>query len=447
MRRRDTIKLAISSIATLPLIEKSLSSAGKSDSTRIKVDWGRSQAEISPFVFGSNDYEITIPERAASSAYQQRLAKLGIGLIRIHHNGLSDTWSDPATKTWNEAKIKAGYSVSYTKKPTIIQNIPGWPKWMAQNQEGLLDPSEYDNYATFCGQLVKIITHNLAQRQVIYWEPFNEKEITYQKAGKLDELWKIYNKAAIAMKAVNPRIKVGGPALNWNDTSKLVPFLKTCRANIDFISWHGYGTGNASESTAELMSHTSGYRSQVEGFRALTKQYIPDRKVPLLLGEYNINYSWDSGEKRQNTYLGAVWFASVLKHLGDAGIDMATSWLLKDGIYGMIDPENDLRPVAVFFSWGIKYLTGRIMYTESENPLIEAMAVRQSDDRRSLLLINKSDVVAKLSISAKQNLTSVKSIPVFYLNSNGVKSASLPKEALLKKPLILPPYSLALLRV
>lgn len=444
MRRRDTIKLAVSSFASLKLIEMGFSTAA-SNTAKITIDWTRSQAQTTSFTFGSNDYEITIPDRAADKIYQKRLAGLGVGLIRVHHAGLCERWTNSQKKTWDEAKIKAGYNVSYPQRPIIIQNIPGWPVWM-KNQNGILDSSEYDNYATFCAELVKIITRRLGLRQVTYWEPFNEKDMLYQKAGKLDELWQIYNKVAKAMKAVNPQIKVGGPALNWGDTSKLAPFLQACRANVDFISWHSYASGDAQEPTQKLMSRTSDYAHQVKEFRKLARQYIPHRKVPLLLGEYNINYSWDSGENRQNTHIGAVWFASVLKHLADAGIDMATNWHLKDGIYGMIDPQNHLRQVAIVFSWGIKYLTGRVMYASSTHPLIEAMAVSQKDGMRSLLLINKSSDRIQVRLEAK-NLTTNSNVSVFYLDGNGTRTSKLAAIGLKNKPLSLPPYSLALLRL
>ena len=464
MRRRDILKLAASSAALTKLldmgcqrrtsangVEKNpgLSTSASFDkeaiAAKVSVDWARKQAQTTLFTFGSNDYEITNPQAARDRIYQSRLAKLGIGLIRIHYAQLSDRWTDPATQTWDEAKIKAGYDASYPRKPTIIQNIPGWPKWMTLNQDGLLDSSEYDRYAAFCAELVEILNHR-QHRHVGYWEPLNEQDVAYQKAGKLDELWKIYNKVATAMKAKDPSIKVGGPALTWDEPGRLAAFLQACGPNVDFISWHRYGSGDAHESTDTLMSYTPKYATQVHEFREVATQYIPDRKVPLLLGEYNINYSWQSGENRQNTHIGAVWFASVLKHLADAGIDMATSWHLKDGVYGMIDPQNKLRPAATVFAWGIKYLTGSVMYTETDHPFVEAMAVETADGRRSLLLINKSAKFASLSVPATQKASKPQSLPMFYLNANGVKSIIRTTAALEQEPLVLTPYSLVLLR-
>ncbi len=463
MRRRDWIKLAVFSAAFAKLLDTtsrnqtsanlvqgnadaSVPFSTKSISARINVDWATQIAQTTPFTFGSNDYEIVTPEKARDSVYQSRLAELGIGLIRIHWAELCDRWTDPVTKTWDEAKIKAGYDASYPQRPTIIQNIPSWPKWMTLDRNGLLAQSEYDNYAAFCAELVGILNHR-QQRQIVYWEPLNEQDVAYQKAGKLDELWTIYNKVATAMKATDPSIKVGGPALTWDEPGRLAAFLQACGPNVDFISWHRYGSGDARESTETLMSYTPMYATQVQEFRAIAQQYIPDRKVPLLLGEYNINYSWQSGEQRQNTHIGAVWFASVLKHLATAGVDMATSWHLKDGIYGLIDPQNNLRPAATVFAWGIKYLTGKVVQAESNHPFVETLAVTQTNGERSLLLINKSAKSVRLSVEAMLDTNASESLKMFYLDANGLRSSDQATAEMKHKPPILTPYSLLLLRL
>lgn len=463
MKRRTLLQLAVSGAAIAFLLPRlfeeesatnsvraspiqNLWLSGKSINTKVKVDWRNQVAQTTPFTFGSNDYEITIPEKASDLVFQKHLAELDMRLIRIHHIDLCERWTNQATKTWDEEKIRACYDASYPQKPTIIQNIPRWPSWMATDRGGLLSTNEYDNYATFCAQLVEILNRR-QQRQIRYWEPLNEQDVPYQKAGKLNQLWEIYNKVARAMKAVDPSIKVGGPVLTWDEPNRLEDFLKKCASNVDFISWHRYGSGNAKESTDKLMSYTPEYRRQVENFRKLTAKYIRDRKVPLLLGEYNINYSWNSGEDRQNTHVGAVWFASVFKHLADAGIDMATSWHLKDMYYGMIDHMNNLRPAATVFRWAIKYLTGKVMYTESGHKFVEAMAIEQSNEQRSLLLINKSAKIARIRIEGTIDVAKTRRLPMFSLDANGVKSRTLATRLLKYSSVRLNPYSLVLLRL
>ncbi len=410
----------------------------------VLVDWSSAIAQTTPLMFGSNDYEIIYPQRAADNNFQNILSQLNIPLIRIHHAELSEHWTDAQSQTWNENKIKAGYDTSYRYQPQIVQNIPRWASWMAEDSDGLLAYDQYDRYADFCAELVTIL--NLKQnRNILFWEPFNELDKTYQEAGKLAELWQIYNLVATRMKQVDGRIKVGGPVLTWDNSEILESFLSKCHQNVDFISWHSYASGDANDSTDKIMSFTEKYGEQTRRFRSLVSKYIPQRQVPLFLSEYNINYSWDSGENRQNTHLGAVWFASVFKHLAEAKIDMATSWHLKDGIYGMIDPDNRMRASAILFSWAVNFLIGTVVKTQSDRPGLETLAIQQDNDHRSLLLINKSAEAAKVNLIGANAYFQPGKITTHRLDINGIKVLSTPKN-LNFNSLDLKPYSLLLLR-
>ncbi|MGL5807577.1 MAG: GH39 family glycosyl hydrolase, partial [Xenococcaceae cyanobacterium] len=416
------------------------SSATTSNLVTLKVDWLKSIAQTTPLLFGSNDYEITDLNKASDRVFQKQLSELNIGLIRIHHKELSDRWTNATKKTWDENKIKAVFDVSYPHKPTIVQNIPSWPKWMTQDKNGLLAPSEFDRYADFCADLVTILNQR-QHRNILYWEPFNEQEKAYQQAGKLDQLWQIYNKAAVAMKNRDSRLKIGGPVLTWDNDSVLDGFLDRCGANIDFISWHRYASGDAKESTEKILAYPREFSDQVGRFRNLAAKHVRSRQVPLFLSEYNINFTWNSGETRQNTHIGAVWFASAFKHLAESGIDMAASWHLKDGIYGIIDPENKLRPAAHVFAWGNQYLIGKVVTTQSDRSSLEALAVSQQNGGRSLLLINKS--ASSTNVKLQNEELSAKKVFSYDLDESGVNNKVLSK---LDEPLIMKPHSLKLLR-
>jgi len=414
----------------------------------ITVEWTSTISLTTPATFGSNDFKIISPANVADSTYHNLLKQINLRLLRFHNANLSDAWSDAATRTWVASTIQAAYDAylpAYGTLPTIVQTIPEWPQWMAQTNN-LLDPSAYDEYANFCAALVRII--NIDQKRgVMYWEPFNERDKIYKDAGQLNELWTIYNKAAIAMKAVDPSIKVGGPALTYNDTYTLGSFLRASGSNVDFVSWHRYQTADPALPTDQLLAGTPKYGDQVRSMRSVVTKYIPEREVPLFLGEYNINYSYRSGETRQNTYIGAVWFASVLKHLADAGIEMAASWNTKDDFYGLIDDRNNLRLSATVFTWANQYLVGANIKTTSDNTLVEAMAIRQAEGR-SLLLINKaaqptSVIVQSLGRSLGRGL---KSLPAQRIDETGVSSSTIPT-ASFTSGVSLPAYSLTLLNL
>lgn len=460
MRRRNLLKLAILTALVAKLLETArqylmpitlgggnqgaLLPALSQTVAKITVDWTVTISQTTPANFGSNDFQIISPANVADSTYHNLLKQINLRLLRFHNANLSDAWSDATSKTWVASTIRAAYDAylpAYGTLPTIVQTIPNWPKWMAQSNN-MLDPAAYDEYANFCAALVRII--NVDQnRGVMYWEPFNERDKIYKDAGRLDELWKIYNKAAIAMKSVDPTIKVGGPALTYNDTSTLAAFLRAC-ANVDFVSWHRYQTGDPKTTTDQILAGSPNYANQVRSMRSIVTKYLPDRQIPLFLGEYNINYSWQSGETRQNIYIGAVWFASVLKHLADAGIEMATSWNAKDGIYGLIDNSNNLRLSATVFTWANADLVGANLKTTSDNTFVEAMAIRKADALRSLLLINKSAQPNSVVVQSVGRSLGSSSLPAQRIDQNGVSSSTIPHTAF-SSGVILPAYSLTLL--
>lgn len=476
MRRRNLLKLAVLTALVAKFLETArqylmLTTPGGGNHgvllpalsqtvATITVDWTVTTSQTTPANFGSNDFQIISPVNVADSTYHNLLKQINLRLLRFHNANLSDAWSDATAKTWVASTIQVAYDAylpayganvpgensagQFATLPTVVQTIPNWPKWMAQSNN-LLDPSAYDEYANFCAALVRII--NIDQKRgVIYWEPFNERDKIYKDAGQLNELWMIYNKAAIAMKSVDPTIKVGGPALTYNDTSTLAAFLRACGSNVDFVSWHRYLTADPSLSNDQIMAGTPNYANQVRSMRSVVIKVIPNRQIPLFLGEYNINYSWQSGETRQNTYIGAVWFASVLKHLVDAGIEMATSWNAKDGIYGLIDNSNNLRLSATVFTWANAYLVGANFKTTSDNTFVETMAIRQADGSHSLLLINKAAQPTSVVVqSLGQSLGSI-SLPAQRIDQNGESGVTI-SAASFTSGVSLPAYSLTLLRL
>jgi xylan 1,4-beta-xylosidase len=115
-------------------------------------------------------------------------------------------------------------------------------------------------------------------------------------------------------------------------------------------------------------------------------------------------------------------------------------------VFGLIDPSNNLRPAATVFAWGIKYLTGKVIRTETDHPFVEAIAVLQGDGARSLLLINKSAGLTKLTVELTPEISQPESLPMFSLDANGVKNLTVAIAPLKTQPLNLNPYSLVLLR-
>ncbi|TRZ99638.1 MAG: hypothetical protein D4R84_01555, partial [Rhodocyclaceae bacterium] len=63
--------------------------------------------------------------------------------------------------------------------------------------------------------------------------------------GTPEQYWMMYEEAARAIKAFNPKLKVGGPGCTQRLREEYVAgFLSYCRKNnvpLDFFTWHSYG--------------------------------------------------------------------------------------------------------------------------------------------------------------------------------------------------------------
>jgi len=103
-------------------------------------------------------------------------------------------------------------------------------------------PSDYAEW----GQLVGALARHCADRYGLdeiaqwYFEVWNEPNINFWTGGQ-DGYWKLYDASATALKAVSPRLRVGGPATaraEW--VADLISHCSSAGVPLDFISTHIY---------------------------------------------------------------------------------------------------------------------------------------------------------------------------------------------------------------
>jgi xylan 1,4-beta-xylosidase len=411
--------------------------------TEIDVDWERSIGETSPLLAGANDYRLTRLKRPDDSLLHDRVRRIGLTLVRLRYPHMASLLTDSQSRNWDEGSLVETFADPAFAGTARVLAIPTWPVWLKQDRDRLLDPSEYRNYAHFCARLVSVlnIKHQLG---IEYFEPLGDLEMRYRAAGQLEELWKIFNIVATAMHLKDPTVKVGGPGSTGFDSQVLGSFLHHCRFNVDFICWNDYAEPHVFDTTEHLMAATPDYFLRVKTAQALVRRAIPGRDVPLMLSEYNIENTSSPYGGRQSGHLGAIWTASVIKHLAEAGLEMAATSHLKHLGCGLIGNDHRLRPLAFVFVWLTRHLCGRVFATVSSNPLVEAMAVTPDEQRRSLLLINKSAQDAYVSLQTREVLKG-RMVEVYSLDAMGNDFVRLPSIAIYKRILVMPPYSLKLL--
>lgn len=383
------------------------------------VNWNAVSKKVPNLQFGLNAYQGFRPQNFNNSAYSSNMAYMNPGFIRFHNSGsLSNSTNDDglistANMTWDADKVKSALTSSVktfgTNQPQRMINIPTWPAWMDAEQDGFLDADQFDNYANLCAALVKIVNKD-NRFGVKYWEVTNEKDNQYftqfygnggygglidtTKPDRLTELITIYNKAAVAMKQVDPTIKVGGPAIVRADLQQFyVPFIQGTVSNLDFFTYHCYATGSASTSDPDVYNVTDAISYYTKSIVQTLKSASPNRYIPAILDEYNISWTWTTYDPRMTNNKGAVFDAlSIIKAINN-GVWANLAWNEKDDIYGKTSNQDELRPSAYVFNLLNKFLVGNsVTTTTSDNNVVVTFAVSNSTaGYKSYLIVNRGD--------------------------------------------------------
>ncbi len=104
-------------------------------------------------------------------------------------------------------------------------------------------PKDHAAWARFIQQFIRFLLDRYGEQEVESWyfEVWNEPDLEGFWSGGQDGYFELYKATALAIKAVNPRLRVGGPSTSANRW--LSEFLDFCTAEhlpLDFLSSHHY---------------------------------------------------------------------------------------------------------------------------------------------------------------------------------------------------------------
>lgn len=199
-------------------------------------------------------------------------------------------------------------------------------------------PEDYDKWIRIC---INIIRHynegwnNGFSWKIIHWEIWNEPNAKPHQWSGADELYfELYCRAAKAIKARFPYVKIGGPALSCPEhgTAPLVyadKFLEWCKkenAPLDFYSWHCYP-----KDILALQKEPARMRDVLDRFGFQETELHLNEWHPAC-GEI---YEWE-GVHGHNGIEGACYAANVLSAWQDSPLDMANYYTCSSGAYGVI---------------------------------------------------------------------------------------------------------------
>lgn len=106
-------------------------------------------------------------------------------------------------------------------------------------------PADYGEWEALIRALVQHLVDRYSLEEVRTWffEVWNEPNLSFFWAGSQAEYFKLYEHAARAVKSVDGKLRVGGPATSINAwLSDMLAFCRASGAPIDFLSTHHYPT-------------------------------------------------------------------------------------------------------------------------------------------------------------------------------------------------------------
>lgn len=186
-------------------------------------------------------------------------------------------------------------------------------------------PADYTKWCNMVQATLRHLMDRYGESEVLSWpiEVWNEPNLPgFWKDANIDEYFKLYELTSVAIKNVDQRFKVGGPAIcGGADEKWMKGFLTYCHEHklpLDFISRHHYCT-----EFPEDIGHY-GYPKMMEldytlqtlaDCRKIIESFDEYKSLPFYITEFNTSYIPNCPV--HDTNLNAAYIARTLAEIGD----------------------------------------------------------------------------------------------------------------------------------
>jgi xylan 1,4-beta-xylosidase len=193
-------------------------------------------------------------------------------------------------------------------------------------------PKAYDRWGAMISAFVKHLIDRYGIDEVSQWyfEVWNEPNIDFWAGDpKEPTYYHLYDVTAAAVKSINPRLRIGGPATAqaaWADG-----FIRHVADNnipVDFISTHVYGNDTAHDvfgTDQSIPMNEMVCRAVNKVHDQIKSSAKPD--LPLIWSEFNAVY--DNQTKVTDSAFMGPWLADTIRQC-DGLVDMMSYWSFSD---------------------------------------------------------------------------------------------------------------------
>jgi xylan 1,4-beta-xylosidase len=214
--------------------------------------------------------------------------------------------------------------------PKKLASADFWhPFWYHPN---ISEPKDYAKWDAMIQAFAKHLIERYGVEEVSSWyfEVWNEPNIGFWAGFPLQKTyWTLYDHTALALKAVDKRLRVGGPSTA--QAAWVGEFIKHCKDNnipFDFASTHVYGNDTADNvfGTNEAIPRDRMVCRAVKKVHDEIKtSHAPN--TPLIWSEFNAAYD-NTSAVTDSTYMGP-WLASTIAQC-DGLVDIMSYWSFSD---------------------------------------------------------------------------------------------------------------------
>ena len=377
---------------------------------------------------------------------RSRLAALGAPLVRIHAGSDACCWAGgpasalPAGVTkgdWNFSSLDQmiGAVRAYGASPVLNPRYA--PNWMwtctAVGGAGIVRDQTFAEFADYMARLVSyynqgrmtaengtVITNPAGTaNRISYWELWNEPDLSNETpchpadwgpALTPAQYLTMWNAATASMLAVDPSIKLVGPATAspLGIVPNYIPMLLAGAAHRpNAVSVHAYGGWDNTQSDQFLFDGDAGcpecgLRGMLSGL-AQVRAWAPE--LPVWVTELNVNaaYGDDATRRPWNSY-GAAWGASAFRGMVLGGAALLHQYqFIESPQFGMID-ANTGTPLLPY--WRDYYLArafppgSTLLSASSTTSGVEVLAARSPDGTSVRVLVVNRQAASATSVGA-----------------------------------------------
>jgi xylan 1,4-beta-xylosidase len=224
--------------------------------------------------------------------------------------------------------VRPFVELSFMPKKLAAQDMPH-AFWYKPNVSPPKDWNKWDGLITeFTKHLVE--RYGIDEVSKWYFEVWNEPNIDFW-GGRPNQptYFELYDHTARAIKAVDPRLRVGGPATAqaaWADA-----FIQHCAENhvpVDFVSMHVYGNDSAKDvfgTNEQIPRDKMVCRAVKKVHDQIKSSSMPN--LPLIWSEFNASYS-NEPDVTDSSYMGP-WLADTIRQC-DGLVDEMSYWTFSD---------------------------------------------------------------------------------------------------------------------